>query len=136
MAAVTDEFELEFVEYIPNELMPRTLYISMHYATCSHLCACGCGARVVTPLSPADWRLTYNGRVDLAPSIGNGQYNCGSHYLIRENRVVWLKPMARDVSRTVHERDTAQRVRISGPGPLPSWRARLYKWLRRDSQRI
>lgn len=40
-----EEFEPDFVEFIPSELAPGVLYISMDYATCSHLCACGCGAR-------------------------------------------------------------------------------------------
>ena len=48
----------EFVEFIPKHLEPGVLYVSEKYRTASHLCACGCGEKVVTPLSPADWQLT------------------------------------------------------------------------------
>ena len=60
-----------------------------------HLCACGCGTKVVTPLSPAHWRLTFDGdTVSLWPSIGNWQFPCSSHYWIRESAVAWAAPMS------------------------------------------
>ena len=53
------------------------LYVSMEYATATHLCACGCGLTVVTPISPTDWQISYNGRtVSLYPSIGNRSFPC------------------------------------------------------------
>jgi hypothetical protein len=80
----------KFVEFIPRELELNTIYISIPYATVIHNCCCGCGNRIVTPLSPAEWRLTFDGRtVSLEPSIGNWHYPCRSHYWIRNNRVVW-----------------------------------------------
>ena len=49
---------------------------------------CGCGNEVVTPLSPTDWHLTFNGKtVSLHPSIGNWNFDCQSHYWIRNNEV-------------------------------------------------
>lgn len=78
-----------FVKYIPNVLNEGCLYISMDFSTATHLCACGCGERVVTPLSNNYWTLHYNGKVSLSPSIGNFEYQCNSHYFITENRVVW-----------------------------------------------
>ena len=42
----------EFVEFIPDELKERTLYISHTYSTAVHKCCCGCGHEVVTSLSP------------------------------------------------------------------------------------
>ena len=47
-----DRIEHVFVEFVPDELAEATLYISMPYATAVHSCLCGCGQRVVTPLSP------------------------------------------------------------------------------------
>ena len=80
----------KFVEFIPRELEPNTIYVSITYATAIHNCCCGCGNRVVTPLSPADWRLIFDGRtISLEPSIGNWNFPCHSHYWIRNNRVVW-----------------------------------------------
>ena len=56
--------------------------MSIPYATAVHLCACGCGNKVVTPFSPAEWQLTYDGdTVSLSPSIGNWQFPCKSQLL-------------------------------------------------------
>ncbi|MGW1538684.1 DUF6527 family protein [Streptomyces sp. NPDC002309] len=66
------------------------LYISVLYRTCGHLCCCGCGQEVITPLSPAQWSVTYDGEsVSLTPSIGNWSLPCQSHYWIRSGRVRW-----------------------------------------------
>jgi Family of unknown function (DUF6527) len=51
----------EFVRAIPKKLSEGTLYVSMEFATAAHSCACGCGREVVTPLSPTDWKITYDG---------------------------------------------------------------------------
>jgi len=78
----------KFVEFIPEALEPDILYISITYCTAIHLCVCGCGNEVVTPLSPTDWELTFNGRtVSLNPSIGNWNFPCKSHYFIKENQI-------------------------------------------------
>jgi Family of unknown function (DUF6527) len=80
----------KFVEFIPDVLEEGTLYVSMECATVVHKCCCGCGKEVVTPLSPADWSLIFNGKtVSLDPSIGNWGFECQSHYWIRNNRVRW-----------------------------------------------
>jgi len=80
----------EFVEFIPDELKEERLYISVQYATVAHKCCCGCGKEVVTPLSPTDWKLVFDGKtVSLDPSIGNWSFQCRSHYWIRNNRVKW-----------------------------------------------
>lgn len=80
----------EFVEFIPEELRERTLYISGKYATAVHKCCCGCGREVVTPLAPSAWHLTFDGTsVTLHPSIGSWGLPCQSHYVIRRNKVLW-----------------------------------------------
>lgn len=79
-----------FVDAIPAKLEERTLYIAMDYATAVHKCCCGCGQEVVTPLSPTDWKMTYDGvSVSLSPSIGNWSFKCQSHYWIVRNIVKW-----------------------------------------------
>jgi Family of unknown function (DUF6527) len=81
--------EHRFVRNVPRELEPGVLYISMEYATAVHSCCCGCGDRVVTPLTPTDWRMTFDGEsVSLDPSVGNWNQKCRSHYVIRRNRVL------------------------------------------------
>ena len=89
----TSVLKHEFVEYIPSELEEGTVYVSIPYATVAHKCCCGCGREVVTPLSPTDWELTFDGRsISLYPSIGNWDYPCKSHYWIKYNVVEWAPP--------------------------------------------
>jgi hypothetical protein len=86
----------EFVGYIPDELEQGTLYISIRFATASHLCCCGCANKVVTPIRPTDWKLIFDGKtVSLHPSIGNWSFPCQSHYWIRNNRIEWAPKWSR-----------------------------------------
>lgn len=78
-----------FVAEIPDHLDQGILYVSLPYAIALHLCACGCGNEVSTPLTPVDWRLTFDGRASLWPSIGNWSLPCRSHYVIAHDRVRW-----------------------------------------------
>lgn len=79
-----------FVEFFPKALEPGVLYVSMEYATTAHQCACGCGEKVVLPLHPTDWWLTFDGKtITMRPSVGNWGFPCKSHYLITSNRIVW-----------------------------------------------
>lgn len=82
----------EFVDHIPEQLDEGVLYVSIRFGTVVHLCACGCGEEVVTPLGPAEWRLTYDGRtISLMPSVGNWSFPCRSHYWIDEGVVRWAR---------------------------------------------
>lgn len=81
---------LERVTYLPKQLAPGVLYVSEEYGVAGHLCACGCGQKVVTPLNPAAWTFSErNGRPTLRPSIGNWQLPCRSHYLITAGDIDW-----------------------------------------------
>lgn len=96
----------EFVETIPDHLQEGVIYVSIPYATALHRCLCGCGSEIVTPLSPTDWELTFNGQtISLSPSIGNWSYECQSHYWIRRNRVHWSRRMSQRQIERVRERD-------------------------------
>lgn len=78
-----------FIRNAPRELEPGVLYISVEYATAVHSCCCGCGERVVTPFTPTDWAMTFDGEsVTLNPSVGNWNQDCRSHYVIKRNRVI------------------------------------------------
>lgn len=78
----------KFVEFVPEKIEEGVLYISMEYCTAVHKCFCGCGNEVVTPLSPTDWKLTFDGKtITLYPSIGNWNFECRSHYWIRNSTV-------------------------------------------------
>ena len=81
----------EFVEYIPAHLENGVIYVSFVFATVVHKCCCGCGNEVVTPISPTDWQLIFDGKsISLYPSIGNWGFACRSHYWIECNRVKWV----------------------------------------------
>jgi len=81
---------LEHVKYMPRDLSPGTLYVSKEYAVAGHLCACGCGTKVITPLGPAKWTFSESaGRATLRPSIGNWQLPCRSHYVIKNGNIHW-----------------------------------------------
>ena len=96
----------KFVEYIPERPALGILYVSRRYATAVHLCCCGCGSEVVTPLNPAKWRLTEDsGTVSLHPSIGNWSLPCQSHYWITGSRVRWAAAMAPGIIAAVKARD-------------------------------
>lgn len=96
----------EFVEFVPQDLREGRIYVSIEYATAIHMCACGCGHKVVTPITPTDWRLTFDGEtISLYPSIGNWSFPCHSHYWIRENRVEWAGRWSRREVEAGRERD-------------------------------
>ena len=80
----------KFVENIPHLIEDGVIYISIVHCTAIHKCVCGCGNEVVTPISPNDWNLTFNGAtISLSPSIGNWNFDCKSHYWIKKNKILW-----------------------------------------------
>ena len=79
-----------FVESFPESLEEGKLYVSMQYASVAHLCACGCGNEIVTPIRKRGWKLTFDGEsITLLPSIGSHNLDCKSHYFIKENEIRW-----------------------------------------------
>ena len=82
----------QFVEFMPEKIETGILYISIPYTTAVHLCCCGCKSKVVTPITPSDWKFIFDGEtVSLYPSIGNWGLKCRSHYWIRENKICWAE---------------------------------------------
>lgn len=107
-----------FVEYLPEELKPGILYIAMEYGTASHRCCCGCGEEVVTPFTPTDWNMTYDGEtVSLHPSIGNWNLACRSHYVIKRGKVIEAPPWSDDDVKAERERDRAAKAMFYGKSP-------------------
>jgi hypothetical protein len=136
----------EFVEFIPDKLKERTLYISQTYCTAVHKCCCGCGAEVVTPLSPTGWQLAFDGKtVSLYPSIGSWSLPCQSHYFITNNKVIWerkwtKKQIARGRAREAKAREryyveTQTPVPNASPirSPKESIGNKIKKWFSSDS---
>lgn len=87
----------KFVKFIPNELEDDILYISLDFCTVVHKCCCGCGNEVVTPISPTDWKLIFDGEsISLYPSIGNWNFDCKSHYWIKNNKIKWARKWSKE----------------------------------------
>lgn len=133
----------EFVQAIPEKLEDKTLYVSMDYATAAHKCCCGCGREVVTPLSPTDWKLTFDGvSVSLSPSIGNWSFACRSHYWIVRNSVKWADQWSPEQVEAGRAGDRRAKQAYYGehagtrtPKPSqarPSFWSRLWKWVSRE----
>lgn len=86
----------EFVEKIPEVIEEGKIYVSIPFTTAIHKCFCGCGNEVVTPLTPTDWELSFDGEtISLDPSIGNWNFPCQSHYWITHDSVRWARRWTR-----------------------------------------
>src|SRR5689334_4119493 len=91
------KFVLARVRFVPGALAPGVIYVSEEFDTAVHLCACGCGSKVVTPLGPAEWSVSEseNGPT-VYPSVGNWQINCKSHYWIEDGDVHWAERWSKE----------------------------------------
>jgi len=85
-----ETLKLNNVHYMPRELEPGILYVSNEFEIAAHMCPCGCGNKIITPLGPTDWSLIIRkDKPTLFPSIGNWQLPCKSHYWIRDGSIKW-----------------------------------------------
>jgi hypothetical protein len=111
----------QFVKGVPRSLEAGVLYVSMEHGTAIHSCCCGCGQEVVTPITPTDWRISFDGEtVSLSPSVGNWQLPCRSHYVIKHNRVIEAGPWTgRQVAQAL-ERERVVKAKYYGAGTLRS----------------
>lgn len=87
--ARTEAFTLRECSFIPNDLEHGIIYFSKDYSTAMHLCACGCGNKVITPIKPSYWRIAIENGLSVSPSIGNWDFPCRSHYWITNGKVRW-----------------------------------------------
>ena len=100
----------KFVNQIPEILEDNVIYVSIPFETVIHKCCCGCRKEVVTPLSPTGWSLTFDGEtISLSPSIGNWNFECKSHYFIRNDKVVWARRFNKFEIKENKEYDIEQR---------------------------
>ena len=82
--------ELLKIKFLPKELDEGILYVSKKFGVAGHLCPCGCGNKVITPLDSFEWKLKVKkGKPSLFPSIGNWQLDCKSHYWIINGQIEW-----------------------------------------------
>jgi hypothetical protein len=126
-----DNFKAQSVRSIPDKLEEGILYVSLDYRTAVHKCACGCGRNAITPLGPAQWKLTFDGSVTLHPSIGNWSFPCRSHYLIQRNAVVWADQWSdkQIAAVKVNDREAAE-LHYNPPKPTSVRAAKNSLWAR------
>jgi hypothetical protein len=126
-------FRLERVQYIPRELEPGVLYVSEEFNTAAHLCACGCGAKVRTPLGPTEWNVQQDAAgPTLWPSVGNWQHACRSHYVIECGEILWCDTWsAEEVAAGRAAEEANRRAYYDAlPGPKKGLFRRLWDQLR------
>jgi hypothetical protein len=125
-----DYYDLAVVESFPTPLRPGVLYVSTMYSTAGHICACGCGREVITKLSPARYRVTFDGEVSLSPSVASTGLPCSSHYFITRGEVDWHREL--DTRQVARVRAADQRaVETHRATVNPGWRVRLRRRLSR-----
>lgn len=128
-----ERIRTEFVEFIPKTPAGGILYVSRRFNTATHLCCCGCGNKVVTPLKPGGWQLTVRrNEASLYPSIGSWSLPCQSHYIIRDGRIVWAKKFSKKEIAAVRINDQRAREQhyngMTQQNNEPVW-LRTWKWL-------
>lgn len=106
-----NKVSLQTVDLMPTHLKGGVLYVSEKYRTAVHLCCCGCGSKVVTPLKPGGWQLkiTKDERATLYPSIGNWSFPCQSHYWIRGGEIEWAPVWSKEEIDAGRARDRKER---------------------------
>jgi hypothetical protein len=125
-----DEVRPEFVDLMPSTLEDGVVYVSIEYGTVIHRCCCGCGEKIVTPLHPTQWRMTYDGEtISLHPSVGGHDLPCRSHYVIKNNHVLWSKEWTAQQVARGRSADRGELLahynRSASPQPRQSWWRRL-----------
>jgi len=123
------KIKLQHVHYMPNQLKPNVLYVSEEFGTAAHLCVCGCGTKIRTPLGPTEWQLkeTKSGP-SLYPSIGNWQQACQSHYWIKRGEIIWSEKWTQEQINIGRHYEQARRRRYYAPTEQRDDRAPLSFW--------
>lgn len=104
-------FSLQRVQYMPKQLESGALYVAQEFGAAAHLCACGCGSKIRTPLGPTEWEVEETARgPSLRPSVGNWQKACQSHYWIREGEVIWSEQWSFEEITVGRAREEARRT--------------------------
>lgn len=90
------KFRPIFVDAMPplDAIKDGELWISHKRRTINLRCPCGCGCLTILSVIPSRWHVYFDGKtVSLKGPTGGSIWtssDCGSHYLIRNNEVVWL----------------------------------------------
>ena len=131
------KIELQRVHYMPRELNPGVLYISEKFGAAAHLCACGCGSKVRTPIGPTEWSVKETDRgPTLWPSVGNWQKSCQSHYLITRGEVIWAEHWSAEQIAEGRRREEKRRSNYCNSWSRKWGRIALWRWVRSLFERM
>jgi len=120
---------LERVDFMPTTLEPGILYYAEKYGAAAHLCACGCGTKIRTPIAPTEWAIEDGPKgVSLCPSVGNWQQQCRSHYWITDGEVRWSGQWTESQVAAGRANEEARRAEY--------FDSKNQKWIRRIWRRI
>ncbi|WP_406693857.1 DUF6527 family protein [Sphingomonas cannabina] len=116
---------------MPAQIEPGILYVSEEFETAAHLCACGCGSKVRTPLGPTEWSFWEDATgPTLSPSIGNWQRPCQSHYWIRGGQVEWSTQWSAEQIAAGRRREQMRRESYYAKQYPNGLLARFWRWLK------
>jgi hypothetical protein len=123
--------KLERVHYMPKVLAAGVLYVSEEFDIAGHLCACGCGNKVMTPLGPTEWSFKEtNGAPSLEPSVGSWQLPCQSHYWITKGEIRWAPKWTREqIADGRRGEEMRRHAYYDALYHRDSWLVRLWRWL-------
>jgi hypothetical protein len=124
-------FRLQRVRAMPARLESGVLYVSEEFETAAHLCACGCGSKVRTPLGAAEWSFTDDPEgPSLHPSVGNWQRPCKAHYWIENGRVHWSPQWSAEQIAEGRAIEQQRRKRYYAQRYPSRWWERVWAWLK------
>ena len=131
-----------FVEVMPpfDSIQDGELWISHKHRTVNLRCPCGCGELTVLSLHPSRWHVYFDGKsVSLdGPTSGSVWANsgCGSHYVIRDNTVIWLERIDPDRQAEYADAERARMLGSTSNGQtFRSWLRRIWRVLSLGSWR-
>lgn len=133
-----ERFQYKFVNLLPpaDEIRSGTIWICAKYRTINLRCPCGCGRLVVLSLHPTRWQLLFNGKtVTLYDSIWTSPPGCGSHYYIRESKVLEAEEISKGLKSSYEQKEAYRLHRytqtkkdtIAGERGKEGWWRRMMK---------
>jgi hypothetical protein len=130
----SDTLKLLKVQHLPRKLKEGILYVSEEFQTAGHICPCGCGSKVITPLGEREWTFRENnGRPSLQPSVGNWQLPCRSHYWITSGKIRWSSQWSDEEISDLYVKEAQERNKYYDnlhPKERQSLKQRIIKWLK------
>lgn len=127
----TVSIKAEYVDLMPSTMKEGIVYISNKYKTAMHLCPCGCGNKVATPLKQGGWEVSViGGLVSLNPSVSNSSFPCRSHYFISNGSVRWERKLSDSEIESAWSRDHAARE-VHFDRPTESMWQKIWMWIRK-----